>query len=128
MSYVRLPNGKLRGPDGVSFAWDETDPRFTGFLVWLQGGGTLVEVDEPAQVEVPAQIQMWQAKAILLRAGLLGQIDQAVKMASNPEIEIAWEYAPNVVRKSAFVSAMAGALNLDDATIDNLFIEAAKIK
>lgn len=78
--------------------------------------------------QVPDQIQMWQARAILFRSGLLGQVEQAVKAATNPEIEIAWEYAPNVVRQSAFVSAMAAAINLDNATIDNLFIEGAKIR
>ncbi|MFN8992889.1 MAG: hypothetical protein ACK5X3_04370, partial [Pseudomonadota bacterium] len=77
---------------------------------------------------VPSEIQMWQARAILSRAGLLGQVEQAVKAATNPEIEIAWEYAPNVVRQSAFVSAMAAAINLDNAAIDNLFIEGAKIR
>jgi hypothetical protein len=77
---------------------------------------------------VPDQIQMWQARAILFRYGLLGQVEQAVKAATNPEIEIAWEYAPNVVRQSAFVSAMAAAINLDNAAIDNLFIEGAKIR
>ena len=40
----------------------------------------------------------------------------------------AWEYAPNVVRKSSFVTAMAGVLGLTDEQIDDLFIEAAKIK
>jgi hypothetical protein len=78
--------------------------------------------------QVPAEIQMWQARAILFRYGLLGQVEQAVKAATNPEIEIAWEYAQNVVRQSAFVLAMAAAINLDNATIDNLFIEGAKIR
>lgn len=129
MTYVRLANGKLRGEDGVPFSWDESNPRFPAFIQWLENGGTLEEaVEEPVSQEVPAEIQMWQAKTVLLRVGLLGQIEQAVKTASNPEIEIAWEYAPNVVRRSAFVNAMAAALNLDDATIDNLFIEGAKIK
>jgi hypothetical protein len=77
---------------------------------------------------VPTEIQMWQARAILFRSGLLGMVEQAVKAATNPEIEIAWEYAPNVVRRSAFVSAMASALGLTDDQIDNLFIEGAKIK
>ncbi len=86
---------------------------------------SVVELPPP---QVPDQIQMWQARAILFRSGLLGQVEQAVKAATNPEIEIAWEYAPNVVRQSAFVSAMAAAINLDNATIDNLFIEGAKIR
>lgn len=82
----------------------------------------------PPPPQVPAEIQMWQARAILFRAGLLGMVEQAVKAATNPEIEIAWEYAPNVVRRSAFVAAMAGALELTDEQIDALFIEGAKIK
>ena len=95
-------------------------PDETVAYVW-----TVVENPPPP---VPAQIQMWQARAILSRAGLLGSVDQAVKAATNPEIEIAWEYAPHVVRNSAFVSAMAGALGLTDEQIDNLFIEGAKIR
>ena len=84
--------------------------------------------DDPPPVPVPAEIQMWQAKTILLRVGLLGQIEQAVKASGNPEIEIAFEYAPNVVRRSALVATVATAVGLDDATIDSLFIEGAKIK
>jgi hypothetical protein len=78
--------------------------------------------------QVPVEIQMWQARAILSRAGLLTNVNQAVTASTNPEIQIAWEYAPNVVRRSVFVTAMVGVLGLDDATIDNLFIEGAKIK
>jgi hypothetical protein len=71
---------------------------------------------------------MWQARAILSRVGLLTNVNQAVAASNNPEIQIAWEYAPNVVRRSVFVTSMATALNIDDATIDSLFIEASKIK
>lgn len=82
----------------------------------------------PIVPEVPAEIQMWQARAMLIRMNMLASVNQAVAASGNPEIQNAWEYAPNVVRKSNFVLAMAGALGLDDVTIDNLFIEGAKIK
>jgi hypothetical protein len=77
---------------------------------------------------VPAEIANWQARTILDRAGLFDLVDNAVKASGNREIVIAWEKAPNVVRRSTFVSAMAAALGLDDATLDSLFIEGAKIK
>ena len=77
---------------------------------------------------VPAEIQMWQARAILSRVGLLQQVNQAVTAAANPEIEIAWGYAPNVVRNSGFVLAMATSLGLSETQIDGLFIEGSKIK
>ena len=95
-------------------------PDETVAYVW-----TVVENPPPP---VPQQIQMWQARAILSRVGLLGSVDQAVKAATNPEIEIAWEYAPSVLRNSAFVTDMARALGLNDVTVDNLFIEGSKIK
>jgi hypothetical protein len=82
----------------------------------------------PPPLPVPAEIQMWQARAILSRVGLLTNVNQAVAASNNPEMQIAWEYAPNVVRRSVFVTSMATALNIDDATIDSLFIEASKIK
>ncbi len=84
--------------------------------------------DDPPPVPVPAEIQMWQARVILARVGLLDAVNAAVEASDNAEIHIAWEYAPNVVRRSIFVTSMAGALDLTDATIDSLFIEGAKIK
>ncbi len=84
--------------------------------------------DDPPPVPVPAEIQMWQARVILARVGLLDAVNAAVEASDNAEIHIAWEYAPNVVRRSIFVTSMAVALGLSDATIDSLFIEGAKIK
>jgi hypothetical protein len=86
---------------------------------------SVVEIPPPP---VPAEIQMWQARAMLIRMNMLASVNAAVAASGNPEIQNAWEYAPNVVRKSNFVLAMAGALGLDDATLDTLFIEGAKIK
>ena len=77
---------------------------------------------------VPSEIQNWQARTILDRAGLFDTVDEAVKNSGNREMLHAWEYAPNVVRRSTFVAAMASVLEIDDATLDNLFIEGAKIK
>lgn len=77
---------------------------------------------------VPDQIQTWQARAILFRVGLLDAVNQAIANSGNAEIQIAWEYAPNVVRRSIFVTSIANAIGLSEATIDNLFIEGAKIK
>lgn len=128
MSYTRLEDGRLRGPDNVIFRWDENDPRFAGFISWLEAGGTLTkDTSEPEQV-VPAEIQMWQARAVLIRMGLINQVNAAVEASNNLEIKNAWEYAPNVVRKSAFVTALSAPLGLTESMLDQLFIEGAKIK
>lgn len=77
---------------------------------------------------VPSEIQMWQARAMLIRMGRMDDVNLAVAASGNAEIKNAFEYAPNVVSRSSFVLAIAGALGLTDAQIDNLFIEGAKIK
>jgi hypothetical protein len=77
---------------------------------------------------VPPQIQMWQARAMLIRMGLIDQVNDAVAASGNREIQNAWEFAPNVVRRSAFLLAMAAALGLSDETLDNLFIEGSRIR
>ena len=75
---------------------------------------------------VPEEVPQWQARTALLRAGLLTQIEAAVAQASQ-EVKIAWEYAPNIRRDSAFVAAMAAALGLTDQQLDDLFRAAAAI-
>jgi hypothetical protein len=85
-------------------------------------------VVEKSPPPVPSEIQNWQARTILDRAGLFDEVDEAVKNSGNREMLHAWEYAPNVVRRSIFVTSMASILELDDASLDYLFIEGAKIR
>lgn len=75
---------------------------------------------------VPAEVPQWQARRALLAAGLLASVEAAVAAASQ-DIQITWEYAPNIVRNSPFVTAMAGALGLTDQQLDDLFRAAAAI-
>lgn len=89
---------------------------------------SIIEFPPPPPPTVPEQIQMWQARAMLIRMGMLDDVVAAVAASGNAEVQNAFEYAPNVVRKSSMLLAIAGAMNLDDATLDNMFIEGAKIK
>ena len=75
---------------------------------------------------VPAEVPQWQARRALLAAGLLTAVEAAVAAASQ-DIQITWEYAPNIVRNSPFIAALAPALGLTDAQIDDLFRAAAAI-
>ena len=145
--YALVQNGQIEAteffkrPNLVPDGWqviDEIVPEFDATTHQL--GEKVLQVlgdGSPAYVwsvvaipppPVPAEIQMWQARAMLIRMNTLASVNAAVAASGNPEIQNAWEYAPNVVRKSNFVLAMAGALGLDDATLDTLFIEGAKIK
>jgi hypothetical protein len=75
---------------------------------------------------VPAEVPQWQARRALLDAGLLDAVEAAVAAATR-DVQIVWEYAPNIVRNSPFIAAMGPALGLSDAQIDALFIAARRI-
>lgn len=126
-----VPAGDWRVIGEVTPDYDAATHQLGGKTLQILTDGSVAYVWSVVEIPlppVPAEIQMWQARAILSRAGLLTNVNAAVAASTNEEVKIAWEYAPNVVRKSNFVLAMAGALGLDDATLDNLFIEGAKIK
>ena len=82
----------------------------------------------PPPPPVPAEIQMWQFRAMLIRMGMMEQVISAVAASGNAEIQNAFEYAPNAVRKSVFLLSMASVMNVNDSTLDEIFIEGAKIK
>lgn len=113
---------------GVSFPKVVSDS-----FVWTDGVAelsfTYVEPQEPVFV-VPTKVSMYQARTALSRAGLLATVEAA--LASMPdqageEARIKWEYAVDVRREDALVSAMASILNLDSTGLDSLFTTASEI-
>lgn len=76
-------------------------------------------------------ITMRQCRLQLLAIGLLDSVDAAI--AAIPDAiqrraaQIEWEYAATVERNSPWVQNLAVALGLNDAQLDSLFAEAAKL-
>ncbi len=71
-------------------------------------------------------VSAFQARAALLAAGKLDDAEAAVAAAPRP-VQIAWEYAVEFRRTSPTMLALAPALGLDDAALDDLFRQAAQI-
>lgn len=111
---------------------DNTDLPFT-----VVGQGEIVESDTiqwPAPptppVPVPQSVTMRQARLALHAAGLLSGVDAAIAAMPEPAKTAAlieWEYASAVERNAGLVPAMAAALGMSDADIDDLFITAATL-
>jgi hypothetical protein len=68
-------------------------------------------------------VTRFQAKAALMQAGLLDDIEQAVSDSDDPMIKLAWQES-SFVRLSPLISAMAGAVGLSDEQLDRLFESA----
>lgn len=82
----------------------------------------------PSPPPVPQAVTMRQARLALLGAGLLPMAEAAIAALPSPQkeaAEIEWEYAQEVQRNHGLVPAMAQALGMTEAQIDELFIAAA---
>lgn len=86
--------------------------------------------DEPEpdtqEPQVPEAVSMFQARAVLMQAGLYDTVDASLKQAGGVNL-LAWEYATEVRRDSPLVLSMAQSLGLTPEQVDQLFIQAAQI-
>jgi hypothetical protein len=72
------------------------------------------------------QITMRQCRLQLLVSDLLDDVEAMIAQADRA-VKIEWEYATVVDRGSPLVEAIGQQLGLDDAAIDQLFTEAARL-
>lgn len=72
-------------------------------------------------------VSRFQARAALLAAGLLPQVEAAVA-AADPVTQMAWADAIEFRRNSPTIAALASAIGLTDTQLDDLFTAAAQIQ
>lgn len=107
---VDVPNGF----DPVNYTWD----------------GAAVQPKTPVVVPlpVPQEVTAFQAKAALLAAGLLAQVQTFMTSSGAPPFaQLAWVEAPTFGRQSPTMLAMAQAMNMSNDELDDLFRAAALI-
>ena len=79
---------------------------------------------------IPTEVTMRQARLALLAAGKLAGVEAAIASMPEPQktaASIEWEYSNALQRSNPFVAQLGAALGIDDAGIDALFVEAAKL-
>lgn len=76
---------------------------------------------------VPQEVSRFQARAALMAAGLLETADLAVAASGDAFLQLAWKEAVTFRRNSPGIAALAPALGLTDADLDDLFRAAAGI-
>ena len=76
------------------------------------------------------KVSMRQARLALSQADKLALVNDAIAAMDEPNktaVTIEWEYGSSVERASSWVSAMAAALSMTDAEMDDLFERAATL-
>jgi hypothetical protein len=133
-----MANYELRNAfDGVVSIQDDTEywvPNAIGnidwdaYQVWVAVGNTPDPAPTPP-VLIPAVVTRYQARAALLQAGLLSQVNAYFDGLGDDDMgKLAWLEAPTVERNSPALIAAAHALGLSDGAIDQLFIAAAAVR
>lgn len=126
--YLSEVHGSSIPPDAITVSTEDYVRLLnSGKQIVAGEGGYPVNIDPPAPApQVPSSVSPAQARLALLAAGLLDDVEAAV--AAGPRaMQIAWQNASVIERDSPTVAALAGALGLTDAQLDELFTTAAGI-
>jgi hypothetical protein len=119
--------------DGAPRGWTRSPIPDLGegeYATWGGNGWRIVGeyvAPEPPPPPVPDVVSRFQAKAALSAAGLLPAVEAALADA-DPLAQLAWAEAIEFRRQSPTILALATALGLTDAQLDDLFIAADQIE
>ena len=95
------------------------------------GETAAIDAQKLAPKTVPQAVAMWQARAILIKEGLLTPINAYFASIPNQvarEQAIAkFEYSSTVQRNDPLVTQLIPALGKSEAQIDQMFIDAAAL-
>lgn len=122
MPHYKAPNNSLHFIDDESFAH-------------LLPPGCVKITDAEAEAlrpvpvpVVPPVVSRFQARAALMLAGLLDDVEALMAAPDTPALaKLAWADAQEFERQSPTIAALAGAVGLTEQDIDALFITAAGI-
>lgn len=113
-TYAAQPEGTVEVPlkPGAGYEWD---------------GDEWVHNPQEVQQPVPQTVSRFQAKAALMQAGLLDQVEMTIAEAG-PLVQLAWAEAVEFRRISPTIATLAAELELTDEAVDDLFRAAMQIE
>lgn len=118
----------IRERDSAFIPEDTSNVDWAEYQSWLLSGNTPVSIASAVSNTV-LSVSRFQAKAVLQRHGLLGEVEAyAIAPNTDPIVKLAWNEAVEVKRNSLMVMNIAILLDLSQSQLDNLFAEAATIE
>lgn len=118
------PNNQIAVPDGIKMVND----------MWTQQWKIRDVSDEEVEAikpPVPASVTRRQARQALLLRGMLENVPAAIQNIADETqrglAQIEWEDSQTFERHRPLVIEIGAAIGLDDAGLDALFIEAARL-
>lgn len=137
VQFAKIPKPlMIYGPDDFAAACPDTPDQHAERVRQILGADPATVLQAlldgadlpPAPQRVPRSIRAWQARELLRRKSLLDRVVGMVKQCGDTAVIEAWEARENLARYGKTVLAMAAAIGLSAAEIDEFFIEAAKLE
>ena len=87
------------------------------------------EIDKARQPQAVSarQIRLWLVARGVSLAAVEAAIDTIPDQTQRDMVRVEWEYAPYVERSHPMLAPLAAALGLDEAAVDQAFLEAAAL-
>jgi hypothetical protein len=103
-------------------------------LTWDENGNKIIRdmtADEIAEADartpaVPVSVSRFQAKAAMLQAGLLDQVELLIA-GGDAVTQLAWAEAVEYRRDSPLINSLAAAMDMTAEQVDDLFIAAGQV-
>lgn len=107
---LHLPNGDIVcGPS------ENVDYNGYKLIAWM--------MDQPP-TPIPQTAPMWAVRTVLQNNSLFDAAEAAITASSDNALKNVWEYGNYADRNSKAIASLAVTLNLTDAQIDQMFIDA----
>jgi hypothetical protein len=93
------------------------------YLAWLAEGNTPNPYVPPPPA-IPQQVPMWAVRTVLQNDGLFDQAQALIEASTDNALKNVWGYGNFADRNSNAIASLAAALDLTDAQVDQMFIDA----
>lgn len=108
-------------PNGDQLCAPEVNVEYSGYMLkpWM--------IDPPAP-QIPQQVPMWAVRTVLQNDNLFDQAQAAITASTDNALKNVWEYGNFADRNSKAIASLAVTLNLTDAQVDQMFIDANSLE
>jgi len=139
MKYYRTIYGTTINEDHVIIPMEEGNPLFIEYVNYLENQGEVFETDYLTEIDleiqrkalVPQEVKRWRVKRILDKMNLIPDVENALNQLPEPmkgDALAVWNDGTEFERSSSTINFLQNVLQMTDAQVDDIFIQAQGIQ